>query len=347
MITDQQKIFDGLDFLSFTLAHAGNDNTDPRAFDMTSDSATQLASGVLRANGVLLFEPKDVSKLQHNVIISCGVHGNETAPMEIVNRLVTQILSGVLRPKNRILFILGNPLAAEQQERFCESNLNRLFNGRHKEDSLANTVDGKRAALIESEVEHFLSASSLQCLHYDLHTAIRGSHYEKFAVYPFLHDRSWSPSQLAFLEDCGIEAVLLSNQPSSTFSYYTSTQFGAHSFTVELGKVRPFGENDLACFAAIEQQLRGLVEGRQALSTKPQKIKCYSVIAEVIKQTDTLQFTFADDVKNFTPFPRGTVLVKDKSNYVVQHESESVVFPHADVQLGERALLVVHPTSID
>jgi len=56
-------------------------------------------------------------------------------------------------------------------------------------------------------------------LHYDLHTAIRSSEIEKFAVYPYLHTRSWSKQQLAFLESCDIEAVLLSNQPAGTFSW--------------------------------------------------------------------------------------------------------------------------------
>lgn len=341
MIADPETLFDGLDFLSFTLAHASEERVAPRSCSIAGGSA------VLRANGVLMLEPKVGSEHLHDVIISCGVHGNETAPMEIVNRLVTEIISGQLQLKNRVLFILGNPLAAEQQQRFCDTNLNRLFNGRHREGRLTHTIDAGRAAVLELEVEHFLSDSRVQCLHYDLHTAIRGSHYEKFAVYPFLHNRTWSSTQLAFLESCGIEAVLLSNQPSSTFSYYTSRQFGAHSFTVELGKVRPFGENDLASFTDIEQQLSRLIEGQSVLAEKPREIKLYSVIAEVMKQSEAMTFTFSDDVKNFTSFPRDTILVKDKSNYVVQRESESIVFPHASVQLGERAVLVVHPISID
>jgi len=301
----------------------------------------------LRSNGILLFEPDQAGSGCQNIIISCGIHGNETAPIEIVNQLVNKILTGSIKPENRLLFIFGNPQAAVEQQRFCQTNLNRLFCGRHADPEFTQTIEGRRAALLESEVGLFLANSENQTLHYDLHTAIRDSLHEKFAVYPFLHDRQWSTHQLAFLEACGIEAVLLSHQPSSTFSYFTSTQFDSHSFTVELGKVHAFGENDLASFRDIGQQLTALIEGRQSFSDEPDQIVAYSVVAEVIKQSEAMSFGFADQVKNFTAFERGTVLVEDNENYIVRHDSESIVFPHANVQPGERAVLIVRPYHLE
>ena len=41
------------------------------------------------------------------------------------------------------------------------------------------------------------------------------------------------------------QAVLLQHQHSWTFSHYSRHYHAAEAYTLELGKVRPFGENDL------------------------------------------------------------------------------------------------------
>ena len=328
-------------FLSFTLAN--NRQPDPQ-FQLRLNDDLQVE---LWANGVLVFEPKDVASRQRNVLISCGIHGNETAPMEIVDRLVSDILEQKIWLQSRLMIVIGNPQAAVEQERFCEQNLNRMFSGKHAEDEFKDSLEADRAKQLEILTERFFKSAQGHCIHYDLHTAIRGSRHEKFAVYPKLHDRVWSLTQLGFLETCGIEAVLLSNQPSTTYSYYTSTEFNADAFTVELGSVRPFGENDLAKFSAVEKGLRHLLSGEVVFETPPRRLITYSVIEEIFKRSDQLQFSFADDEKNFTAFNKGQVLVTDGDfNYQVAQDGERIVFPHKGVPVGQRALLVVAPYKI-
>ena len=204
------------------------------------DRLTTLANGTQVEwieNGVLRVSPKS-SKLSNSgrsssnqLIISSGIHGNETAPMEIVDAIVNDIYSGELSVQTEVLFIIGNPEAARAQQRFIDDNLNRLFSGKYKQFS---SPEADRAQALEKIVRDFYSQElplNGQRLHYDLHTAIRGSELEKFAVYPYLSDQNWSSAQIGFLERCGIQAVLLSSQPSGTFSYFTSNEFGAHSFT--------------------------------------------------------------------------------------------------------------------
>ncbi|MGK0516865.1 MAG: succinylglutamate desuccinylase, partial [Gammaproteobacteria bacterium] len=57
--------------------------------------------------GVIEFQP--AVKTSKDVIYSSAVHGNETAPIEICDTLIKQIIKGELVLKQRVLFIYGNP----------------------------------------------------------------------------------------------------------------------------------------------------------------------------------------------------------------------------------------------
>lgn len=300
-----------------------------------------LDTGILRVSpaGALASQ-----KNNYRVVISCGVHGNETAPIEMVEQLFTEIKSGELAVNNELLFIIGNPPAMIQESRFVDENLNRLFSGQH---TASESKEANRARLIEEHVTRFYQEGDEGRLHYDLHTAIRGSELEKFAVYPFLHERQWSTAQVAFLERCGLEAILLSSKPAGTFSYFTSNHFGAHSFTIELGKVRKFGDNDMSNFGQAMQGLRDLISGNEHFEDEPSAIQAFSVVEEVIKRSDDFKLHVADDAKNFTVFPKGHLLASDKDyEYRTQRDGERFVFPIANVPIGQRAMLVVAPTNL-
>ena len=295
-----------------------------------------LETGVLRV--------KPFESAGHRVVISCGIHGNETAPIEMVEELFQEILSERLIVKNELLLIIGNPPAVNKSERFLEENLNRLFSGKHQHSS---TQEAKRAALLEKIVGDFFEEGPETRLHYDLHTAIRESEFERFAVYPFLHERPWSKPQIAFLERCGLGAILLSSQPAGTFSYYTSHHFQADSFTVELGKVRKFGENDMTTFADAMDGLRELISGQELFDSQPQNIQVFAVVEEVIKRSSEFKLHFLPDAKNFTVFPKGSVLASDRHyQYRTQQDGERFVFPIVNIPIGQRAMLVVAPTKL-
>ncbi len=298
-----------------------------------------LATGVLRVR-----PPESTNNVSHRAVISSGIHGNETAPIEIVDTLVRDIANGELTVRNELLFIIGNPAAVSQQARFVEENLNRLFSQKHKS---SQALEASRAAELERFVDEFFNEGNEPRLHYDLHTAIRGSEIEKFAVYPFLHERTHSQPQLGFLESCGIEAALLSNQPSGTFSYFSSRGYGADAFTIELGKVRKFGENDMASFSDINAGLRRVISGEEAFARKPKTIKLFSVVEEVIKRTEAFKLHVAPDAKNFSEFDAGVILASDHDyEYRTQTNGERFVFPISNVPCGQRAMLVVAPTQL-
>lgn len=56
---------------------------------------------------------------------------------------------------------------------------------------------------------------------------------------------------------------------------------------------------------------------------------------------------FPDDAKNFTDYPVGYLLATDGDiEYHVRTEGEAIIFPNANVALGQRALLTVKPTKL-
>ena len=309
----------------------------------------------LHSPGIIEFEPARAA--QKAIVLSCGIHGNETAPIEILDEFVNKLLNEELLAKQRVLFLFGNLPAMDIAERFVEENLNRLFSGAHSESPGLINDERKRALELEQAIRQFYLKTtgdkqgiSEMRYHYDLHTAIRASKNEKFAVYPLLHNRNHSVSQLAFMAACGVTTILLSESPTTTFSYFSSTEFDAHAFTVELGKVKPFGENDMSRFSAVRENLIDLV---CKLDYQPKEIALddilvYKVNQVINKQSNDFKLLFADDVANFTDFREGEVLATDgNKHYVAEQDGEAIVFPNANVALGQRALLTVIPTTLE
>ncbi|MFQ3236242.1 MAG: succinylglutamate desuccinylase [Paraglaciecola sp.] len=322
--------------------------------EFTQSLSFQLQNGtqvVIDGPGIIAFYPQSSGNKQ--IVLSCGIHGNETAPIEICDEFVQRILTEQLELRHRVLFIFGNLPAMDIAQRFVQENLNRLFCGAHNEPAQAVSYERTRAKQLEKAVADFYQqsppAAKSQRYHYDLHTAIRASKNEKFAVYPHLHGEPHNKEQLQFLLACGINTVLLSGSSTTTFSYYSSVNFAAHAFTVELGKVKPFGQNDMSHFVQIQDSLQKLICG--------QNIKCktfdnedffiYRVNQVIIKHQADFHLNFADDLPNFSVFAYNALLAQESGQqYRAQFDGEAVVFPNADVAVGQRALLTVVPTEV-
>ncbi|MEB0141290.1 succinylglutamate desuccinylase/aspartoacylase family protein, partial [Undibacterium sp. CCC2.1] len=92
---------------------------------------------------------------------------------------------------------------------------------------------------------------------------IRGSKIEQFALYPWKEGRQHSRRELARLQAAGMQAVLLQNKSSIVFSAYTYEKLDAESFTLELGKARPFGHNQQVNQTSLKICLTELIEGTE------------------------------------------------------------------------------------
>ena len=351
----QQFAKDG-DLLSLTLDH-------PEAQFTNVKLPWENCRASLLATGILLVEPIQKVPGLKNIVISVGIHGNETAPIEIANQITRDVAHGNLEVRHCILFVIGNPLAMVQGKRFIHENINRLFKVKDSsmapsltEETTQNNIEYNRASSLKAIVKTFfkpeddVSLEENNNFHYDLHTAIRESVHEKFAIYPYKSDRSYSLDQLQFLLSSGINTVLFSHGPASTFSYHSSRLYGAHAFTIELGKVKKFGENDMKKFTKISHALRSLIAGIPIV-TKPffnDDFNLFEVCHEIIRTPDGFSFYMDDKVQNFESFPDNTLLWEDNETcYKTSGDTEGIVFPNPNVPIGQRVALVIKPTSIN
>lgn len=290
----------------------------------------------LLEEGVLLVEPKTS---QGNLVLSAGVHGNETAPIEMLDELVNGLLNNTIQLKIRLLLILGNPPAMRHNRRFNQTNLNRLFN---PELDNTDSDEAQRANKLMELVSRFFTDSQGPRFHYDLHTAIRDSEYEKFAVYPYnQRPQPWSRQQLEFLGGCDVAAVLLQNRPSPTFSWYSGHYHDAHAFTLELGKARPFGDNDHHRLHAIKANLIRLIQGDDCVQVPVESMHLFAIRDEIIRHGEGFELLFPDDLPNFSRFIPGSLISRDDSDcYTITGSPGYIIFPNANVELGARAALI-------
>ncbi|MEP1743824.1 MAG: succinylglutamate desuccinylase [Kangiellaceae bacterium] len=327
------------DFLSFTRQFENGINCE---FETTLENGLSVR---LYDIGILQITPSKAS--DQYLLISSGIHGNETAPIEIVNQITKDIWANQLTVNVNLMLIIGNPPSMNIGQRFSVQNLNRLFSGRWKSasENTESDYECRRAEIIENAVTRFYTEgvqddSKVTRYHYDLHTAIRPSKFEKFVLYPYLDGRPWDKNHIGFFGGADITTVLLGNQPAGTFSYYCSNRFNAMAATVELGKVKPFGENDMQNFAGIDQNLRRLIRAEQPkiLAFNNDDYMVFQVKQEIIKANENFKLLLDDDVKNFTSFKKGTLLASDENDesYTVENDGEAIVFPNNNVPVGQR-----------
>jgi len=330
------------DWLSHTLDNASEDLPEVKSLLPDGTRISRKAVGVLD----IVPPPNRNNPNAEAIIVSSGVHGNETAPIEVLNKLVSELIDGEWELACPVLLILGNPPAMVAGKRFLEVNLNRLFDGAHGRSEYEGLAEAARAQELEEACRQFAMANPQALYHYDLHTAIRPSHRERFALYPFVESRTVPVDQCDFMLEAEVETLLLQHKAGTTFSSFSSSLLKAESFTVELGKVRPFGQNDLGRFSGIRDALRRRFRGQTAPAPQPpfDHLTVFEVVHEILNTGKNFRFHIPDDVANFTEYQPGTVIWEDdETSYRVGHSPEAIIFPNPDVPVGHRVGLMVRP----
>lgn len=297
----------------------------------------------LLAPGMLELRPDTPTQQSSACVLSVGIHGNETAPIELLGDCLARLEAGLISLGAPVLVILGNPEAIRRGVRYITTNLNRLF--RRDLEEAGNEPD--RARELMAVVDAFYARHpERNRLHYDLHTAIRKSRYPRFVVEPHA-DTPTASEQWSWLAGADIQAVLHQHRHSWTFSHYSRHYHAAQGFTLELGHARPFGHNDLAPLVPMRRLLEALISGQLPAAGESAKMTFFRVELELLRQADDFRLCVADDTPNFTEFAPGTLLAQDAmaGDTRIADHSLGVVFPNAEVEIGARAALLVRRTT--
>lgn len=251
-------------------------------------------SWVYWGEGAVCITPND--GYDKTVILSAGIHGNETAPIELLEQLIQAIHAGQLVLRVRLLAILGNPLAIVGNCRYVNDDLNRLFVGIHQNYHHSEAI---RAKQLENWVACFVKQAhelNKPCYHYDLHTAIKPSLLPIFALMP--KSNNIDVMLINSLHGAGMQAIVRHSTTSTTFSQF-SANCGAISVTLELGKVAAFGQNNLDDFAQSYAMLERLLAGDNFDTVSP-SAKQFVVSDIIIKHSEAFRLVVDSDLPNFS-----------------------------------------------
>ncbi|MCJ0974489.1 succinylglutamate desuccinylase [Pseudomonas sp. PS1] len=320
------------DFLALTLA-----GQEPVAKEARTPSGARVR---WLAEGVVEVMPVAAEDAGLDLVLSAGVHGCEVVPIRLLDQLIQRLERGDIRPRARLLLLLCNPPAMRRGVRRVGQDLNRLFCGAHAGQT---GWEADRAALLERAAAEFYRTPGRARWHYDLHSAMRPSRLPQFAVCPWVPDRSVSPQSLWRLGEAAVDAVLVQERPSATFSAHTATRHGAEAFTLEVAEA-PDGTWP-ACLDRLLDAAQGWIEATAVpaglAGIRPQ---AYRLAREIVKRSERFVLHVPDDIENFTPLPPGMLLAEDGPHcWVAEGPHDHILFPLADVAVGERAALIVEP----
>jgi succinylglutamate desuccinylase len=290
------------------------------------------------ARGVLTIRAPRAHGTRPGVLLSVGVHGDETGPVEMVAHVLDALAHTPHALAVDLMLCVAHVDAIAAGKRFIDADLNRMF--RATRHDLVNTVEAARADELVAATAAFFDACGPVRWHLDLHTAIRASRYPTFAIVPAPPGRPPRDALVAWLGAAGLEAVIVNPVPGGTYSYWTAQQHGTAAGTLELGRIGTLGSNDLARFDASRRAISALLLGQSdADGPRPH---VFDAVRTITKLSDGFSMRVGRDTANFTALEQGDVIATDGGTvYRVEQHGECIVFPNPDVRVGLRAGIVV------
>ncbi|NMM25789.1 MAG: succinylglutamate desuccinylase [Glaciimonas sp.] len=301
--------------------------------------------------GMLQIISRSAPAARMSVLLSVGIHGDETGPIEMLAHLLDELAAAPQQLGVDLMIVVGNPAAIAQQRRFIEADLNRLFSD--KRGALQSVAEAVRADAIMHATAAFFARSAAPKWHLDLHTAIRPSHYPTFAIVPESTieagkqalSLTLSLSLTHWLAHAGVEAEVFSPQSANTYSSFSARECATVSATVELGQIGALGQNDASLLAQPQAALAALLRADPLVLSASAAVRLprrFKVAQEIIKRSADFRMGCDRNTHNFTSMRQGEIIASDgESVYRVQQAQEYIIFPNPDVGVGLRAGLML------
>ena len=275
------------------------------------------------------------------VILSCGIHGNETGPIHTIEHLQLHLRQSQRPPHCPLLIIYGNTEAIASNKRFIRHNMNRLFNLPHDE-AWASEPEYLRAKQLENSCRQFASYCLGGCLHLDLHSTIKPSRHGCFALQPVScehHSALWNP----FIIDAHIQAWIKQTSVSNTFSQFSCEVLSIPSITLESGQVGG-GNNPVLYQALLKLIFADETNNTSAAELTPNtltpNIPHYRA-AHDITRTEDFYFLIDEQLPNFSEISPGTPIFESQGQPHCFNQTLYPLFLNSNVPVGHRAGLLL------
>ena len=155
---------------------------------------------------------------KHLVIFAC-IHGNEVVGLNAINELYNKLENGEIKLLNgKITFIFANREGYDNNVRFTDENLNRMFI-----ENKSNSKEGKRA----SEIEGYLLDQKVDFI-LDLHSVSVGD------LQMAIINKNWDTDKISKLTDTNIIVSDINNIIIGT-TLSLSNRIKSEALTVECG----------------------------------------------------------------------------------------------------------------
>lgn len=280
------------------------------------------------------------------IILSCGIHGDETGPIRLLQSIQNQLDHSTLNPVRPLLLIYGNLDAIELNKRYIQQNMNRLFS----HDLEVTDAESNRAYQLIQACSRFADTVKTVACHLDLHSTIKPSLHDQFALQPATaqpYRYHWSN----FFQNAHISAWVHQAHSADTFSQYSHTQFQCDSFTLECGSNAHSKKTSLA---SLEATIGKLISSTDVTAHNITRIPPtmhphlihYDVVHAITKSSTDFDFLIDEHEANFSTHPAGTPIYRNNNTDFITQEYVATLFLNKGVEVGQRAGLLLKPRNV-
>src|SRR4051812_19536456 len=121
-VGEGRKYEDGIRMTSLRGIAAGDFGVIAQAFDTAGFRVVLPAPGMLKVSC-------GSSASRPGLLLSAGIHGDETAPIEMLERLLADMVEAPMDLAVDLMVVVGNLAAIAAGRRYIDVDMNRLFVG--------------------------------------------------------------------------------------------------------------------------------------------------------------------------------------------------------------------------